>query len=65
MNVSISDLTSAFAAVNLAGPKARTALTKVCDDIDLSPEGFRTWVSGPVTLQAYRVAYFGSVSLEN
>ncbi len=69
MNVSISDLTSAFAAVNLAGPKARTALTKVCDDIDLSPEGFpylgfRTGHVAGIPSRVFRIGFVGELSYE-
>ena len=40
LNVDISNVTAAYAAVNLAGPKARDVLAKVTDDVDLSAEAF-------------------------
>ncbi len=40
LDVDITNVTSAFAAVNLAGPDARKVLEKLATDVDLSPEGF-------------------------
>jgi len=40
LDVDITNVTSAFAAVNLAGPDSRQVLEKLTDDLDLSPEGF-------------------------
>ena len=40
LQVDISHVTAAYAAVNLAGPKAREVLAKVIDDVDVSPEAF-------------------------
>ena len=60
---------SAFAAVNLAGPKARTAFAKVCDDIDLSPEGFpylgfRTGHVAGIPSRVFRIGFVGELSYE-
>lgn len=40
LDVDITNVTSAFAAVNLAGPDSRKVLEKLATDVDLSPEGF-------------------------
>ena len=40
LSVDISNVTAAYSAVNIAGPKAREVLAKVTDDVDLSAEGF-------------------------
>ena len=40
MCVHVTDVTSAFAAINVAGPKARETLQKLTE-VDLSPEAFR------------------------
>jgi len=40
LDVDIANVTSAWAAVNLAGPDARQVLERVCHDIDLSAEAF-------------------------
>jgi len=40
LEVDISHVTAAYAAVNLAGPKAREVLAKLTDDVDVSAEAF-------------------------
>ena len=45
MCVHVTNITSAFAAINVAGPKARDTLNKLAD-IDLSPDAFRYMSSG-------------------
>ena len=40
LDVDIANVSSAWAAVNLAGPNSREVLSRVCSDIDLSPEAF-------------------------
>ncbi|WP_269748133.1 FAD-dependent oxidoreductase [Enterovibrio coralii] len=40
LDVDIANVTSAFSAVNVAGPNARKVLEKVCNDVDFSPEAF-------------------------
>ncbi len=40
LEVDISHVTAAYAAVNLAGPKAREVLAKVTDDVDVSAAAF-------------------------
>ncbi|WP_232846587.1 hypothetical protein [Amphritea pacifica] len=40
LDVDILHVTSAFAAVNLAGPDARKVLQQLVDDVDLSTEAF-------------------------
>lgn len=40
LDVDIYNVTSAYAAVNLAGPDSRKVLEKLVDDVDLSAEGF-------------------------
>jgi glycine cleavage system aminomethyltransferase T len=38
LDVDIANVTSAYCGVNIAGPKARQVLAKVCADIDLSAQ---------------------------
>ncbi len=38
--VDVSNVTAAFAGVNIAGPNSRAVLETLCDDVDLSLEGF-------------------------
>lgn len=40
LNVDVTNVTTALAAVNLAGPLSRQVLRKVCHDVDLSAEAF-------------------------
>ncbi|MCG9494192.1 2Fe-2S iron-sulfur cluster-binding protein [Acinetobacter pittii] len=40
LNVDITNVTTALAAVNIAGPKSREVMKKVCYDVDLSNEAF-------------------------
>ena len=40
LDVDVTNVTAAYAGVNIAGPNAREVLHKICHDIDLSPEGF-------------------------
>jgi len=40
LNVDIANVTAALAAVNLAGPRSRQVLEKLCGDVDLSAAGF-------------------------
>lgn len=40
LNVDIANVTAAYAAMNLAGPKSREVLAKVVSDIDLGSEAF-------------------------
>ncbi|WP_333984895.1 2Fe-2S iron-sulfur cluster-binding protein [Ectopseudomonas khazarica] len=40
LNVDITNVSAALAAVNLAGPESRQVLARLCHDVDLSAEGF-------------------------
>ncbi|MEZ8127631.1 2Fe-2S iron-sulfur cluster-binding protein [Enterovibrio norvegicus] len=40
LDVDIANVTSAFSAVNVAGPLARKVLEKVCSDVDFAPDAF-------------------------
>ncbi|CAE6945276.1 Sarcosine oxidase alpha subunit [Ectopseudomonas oleovorans] len=40
LNVDITNVSAALAAVNLAGPDSRQVLARLCHDVDLSAEGF-------------------------
>jgi len=45
MDVDVANVTAAYSAVNLAGPKARAIIQSLATDIDFSKEAFRTWAS--------------------
>jgi sarcosine oxidase subunit alpha len=40
LDVDVANVTAAYAGVNIAGPKSRAVLQKICSGIDLSPQGF-------------------------
>ncbi|PXF32763.1 aminomethyltransferase [Pokkaliibacter plantistimulans] len=69
LDVDITNVTAALAAVNLAGPYARRVLSKLCDDIDLSPEGFpylavRSGTVAGVPARLLRVGFVGELGYE-
>jgi glycine cleavage system aminomethyltransferase T len=52
LDVDITNVTAALAAVNLAGPLSRQVLAKVCDDVDLAAGAFLTWAYARARWQA-------------
>lgn len=69
LDVDIANVTSAFAAVNLAGPDARRVLQKLVTDVDLSPEGFpylayREGHVGGIPARMLRVGFVGELGYE-
>ena len=69
LEVDISHVTAAYAAVNLAGPKAREVLAKITDDVDLSPEAFpymglREGHVGGVPARLIRIGFVGELGYE-
>jgi sarcosine oxidase, subunit alpha len=68
MRVHISNVTAAYAAVNLAGPKARQVLAGVCD-LDLATEAFpymhfREAVVAGVPARLLRIGFVGEMGYE-
>ncbi|MGB2465752.1 MAG: aminomethyltransferase family protein, partial [Porticoccaceae bacterium] len=68
-DVDITNVTSAYCGVNIAGPKARQVLTKVCADIDLSAEAFpymavREGTVAGVPARLIRVGFVGELGFE-
>ncbi|BAN47154.1 FAD-dependent oxidoreductase [Metapseudomonas resinovorans] len=69
LNVDITNVTAALAAVNLAGPLSRQVLEKLCDDVDLSAEGFpylavRTGTVAGIPARLMRVGFVGELGYE-
>lgn len=69
LDVDITNVTAAFAGVNIAGPTARKVLEKLCDDIDLSAEGFpymgvRIGHVAGVPARLLRVGFVGELGFE-
>ncbi|GAA0520115.1 2Fe-2S iron-sulfur cluster-binding protein [Tatumella terrea] len=69
LDVDIANVTSAWVAVNLAGPKSRQVLSQLCDGQDLSAEGFpylacrEGRVSG-IPARLLRVGFVGELGYE-
>jgi sarcosine oxidase subunit alpha len=69
LDIDIANVTSAFSAVNLAGPDARKVLEKLTSDIDLSPEGFpylayREGTVAGIPSRLLRVGFVGELGYE-
>jgi sarcosine oxidase subunit alpha len=69
LEVDIANVTSAFSAVNVAGPLARKVLEKVCSDVDLSNEafpylGYREGTIKGIPVRLLRVGFVGELGYE-
>jgi sarcosine oxidase subunit alpha len=69
LDVDIAHVTSAYAAVNLAGPQSRAILALLCRDVDLSGEAFpymgvRTGHIADVPARLLRVGFVGELGYE-
>ncbi|PPV34634.1 2Fe-2S iron-sulfur cluster-binding protein [Ectopseudomonas oleovorans] len=69
LNVDITNVTAALAAVNLAGPDSRKVLAKLCNDVDLSAEGFpylavRLGTVAGIPARLLRVGFVGELGYE-
>ena len=69
LDVDIANVTSAYSAVNIAGPNARKVLAKVCSDIDLDSESFpymgvRQGCVAGIPARVIRVGFVGELGYE-
>lgn len=69
LDVDITNVTAALAAVNLAGPDSRKVLEALCTDVDLSSEGFpylgvRTGTVAGIPARLLRVGFVGELGYE-
>ncbi|WP_370465605.1 2Fe-2S iron-sulfur cluster-binding protein [Nissabacter sp. SGAir0207] len=69
LDVDIANVTSAWAAVNLAGPRAREVLARVCTGVDLSNEAFpylacRQGEVAGIPARLLRVGFVGELGYE-
>lgn len=69
LDVDIANVTAAYCGVNIAGPKARKVLAKLCDDIDLSAEAFpymgvRQGTVAGIDARIIRVGFVGELGYE-
>ncbi|MGY0399413.1 MAG: 2Fe-2S iron-sulfur cluster-binding protein [Ostreibacterium sp.] len=69
LDVDISNVTSAWCGVNIAGPKAREVLQTICHDLDLSNEqfpylGVREGLVADISARFLRVGFVGELGYE-
>lgn len=69
LDVDITNVTAALAAVNLAGPLSRQVLAKVCNDVELSAEAFaylgvRVGTVAGIPARILRVGFVGELGYE-
>jgi sarcosine oxidase subunit alpha len=69
LDVDIANVTSAYSAVNIAGPNARKVLAKVCADIDLDSQAFpymgvREGSVAGIPARVIRVGFVGELGYE-
>jgi sarcosine oxidase, subunit alpha len=69
LDVDITNVTSAWCGVNVAGPKARSVLQKLCNDVDLSGEAFpymgvREGCVNGIPARLIRVGFVGELGYE-
>ncbi|MEX2298528.1 MAG: glycine cleavage T C-terminal barrel domain-containing protein, partial [Dongiaceae bacterium] len=69
LNVDIANVTAAYAGVNIAGPRAREVLEKVCQGTDLSPTAFpylgvREATVAGIPARLLRVGFVGELGYE-
>lgn len=69
LDVDVTQVTTALAAVNLAGPLSRQVLAQVCNDLDLSTEAFpylgvRLGTVAGIAARILRVGFVGELGYE-
>ncbi len=69
LEVDVTNATAAFSGVNIAGPRSRQVLEKICGDVDLSPEAFpymgvREGTVAGIPARLLRVGFVGELGFE-
>jgi len=69
LDVDISNVTAAYAGINIAGPNAREVLARLCHDVDLSAQAFpavaaRLGTVAGVPARIIRVGFVGELGYE-
>lgn len=69
LDVDVANVTAAYAAVNLAGPRSREVLAQVCPELDLSAAGFpylgaRVALVAGIPARILRVGFVGELGYE-
>ena len=69
LDVDVANVTAAYAGVNIAGPKSRTVLARLVEDVDLSAEAFpymgvRQGTVAGIPARILRVGFVGELGYE-
>src|SRR6516162_4594128 len=69
LDVDVANVTAAYAGVNIAGPRSREVLAKICHDVDLGPEAFpymgvRLGSVAGIPARLLRVGFVGELGYE-
>ncbi len=69
LEVDVANVTAAFCGVNIAGPRSRQVLARICGDVDLSVEAFpymgvRTGTVAGIPARLMRVGFVGELGYE-
>ena len=69
LDIDVSNVTAAYAAINVAGPNSRNILDALCNDIDLGAAAFpymaaRTGRVADVSVRVMRVGFVGELGYE-
>jgi len=69
LDVDVTNATAAFCGVNVAGPRSREVLEKICHDVDLSPRAFpymgvREGAVAGIPARLLRVGFVGELGFE-
>ncbi|MDQ4146443.1 MAG: aminomethyltransferase, partial [Pseudomonadota bacterium] len=69
LDVDITNVTAAYAGINIAGPKSREVLAKLCRDVDLSANAFpanaaRSGTVAGIPARLLRVGFVGELGYE-
>lgn len=69
LDLDVSNVTNAYAAVNIAGPRSREVLATLCEDVDLSADAFpymgvRVGTVAGIPARLIRIGFVGELGYE-